>query len=110
MGDVKGMEEGDGGKVEARYLLWNHLFDLWFHVAVHRFGFRGASTEGQQRLMQLEQRSVFRTNTSFQRQLITTSNLLLMVISVVRAYRGVGCNVWRKPHPWVCQGKGTEGD
>lgn len=26
------------------------------------------------------------------------------------AYRVVGCNIWRKPHPWVCRGRGTGGD
>lgn len=25
------------------------------------------------------------------------------------AYRGVGCNIWRTPRPWVCRGKGTGG-
>ena len=31
----KGMEEQ-----EAWYLLGHHLLDLWFHVAVHCFGFK----------------------------------------------------------------------
>lgn len=53
MGDVKGMEEGDGKKVEACHLLWHHLFDLWLHIAIHGFGFRLTSTVRQQRLTQL---------------------------------------------------------
>ncbi len=35
-GDKVGME----GKQEVQHLLWHHLFDLWFHVAVHCFGFK----------------------------------------------------------------------
>lgn len=53
MGAVKGMEDGDGTKVEASHLLWHHLFDLWFHVAVHRFGCRLTSTERHQSLIKL---------------------------------------------------------
>lgn len=84
------MEEGRREE-EDGHLLGHHLFDLRLHVTVDCFSFK--------------------TNKHREAELATArSDRHGCLCARMDAYREAECSIWRKPHPWVCQGRGTEGD
>lgn len=94
---------------EAWHLLWHHLFDLWFHVAIHCFGFK--TSTGREAVQCGHHTAI---NSSVHREgfatVISTFETSSSLFKQKVAYRVGGCNIWRKPRPWVCRGRGTGGD
>lgn len=117
--EEKGEKESRSGQTrgkdeqEAWYLLRHDLFDLWFHVAIHRFGFKTNKHTAREWL--IAQGSHHRAITTsvhyggFAAVILTSESSSSQCKQEV-AYRVAGCNIWRKPHPWVCRGRGTGGD